>query len=62
MAQVGPGLQFVGLGGFNQAVQQSAVLGSLGSAGEQPVLPPTTKGRMEFSAMLLSMERLPSSI
>jgi hypothetical protein len=37
--QVPVGFQAVGLGGFNQAVNGCAGPGTLGRAGEQPVLP-----------------------
>jgi hypothetical protein len=38
VVEVGPGLEVVGLGGLDQAVEQCAGVGAIGTAGEQPPL------------------------
>lgn len=56
---VGVRFDAVGLGGFNQAVDPGAGMGSLGRLAEQQVLA-TDHGRMAFSAGLLSSGMRPS--
>lgn len=52
--QIPFGVQVVGFGCFNQAVDDGTGFGSLGAVTEKPVFRPTVKGRMLFSAVLLA--------
>ena len=58
--QIPFGVQVIGFGCFNQAVDDSTGFGSLGAVTKKPVFPPTVKGRMLFSAVLLEMSQYPS--
>ncbi len=61
IAEIGVGFQSVGFRGLDQRVQIGTGFHSLGRVTEQPVFLPMTKGRMAFSAALLSISRRPSS-
>ena len=53
------GLKFAGFGRFNEAVESGGGMSTIGVSGKEKNFRPTTKGRMAFSAALLSGEIWP---